>query len=97
MVQKAFDAIRRTRLYQTAELEWIGFDEENKTWSEFKLHFTQAYEAAGSNAPNGYHGSNNTMEDDDSIGSITESLVNMQLVNNTQQQATNNVITQLTA
>ena len=26
MTQKAFDAVRRTRLYQTAELEWQGFD-----------------------------------------------------------------------
>ena len=40
MAQKAFDAIRHTHLYQAAELEWTGFDEENKTWSEFKMHFT---------------------------------------------------------
>ena len=53
MTQKAFDAVRRTRLYQTAELEWQGFDEQNATWGKFKMHFTQAYEAAGGNAPNG--------------------------------------------
>ena len=61
MSQKAFNAVRRTRLYQTAELEWQGFDEQNATWGEFKLHFTQAYDAAGGNAPNGYHGASNTM------------------------------------
>ena len=97
MTQKAFNAVRRTRLYQTVELEWQGFDKENHKWGEFKMHFTQAYEAAGGNAPNGYHGVSNTMEDDDSLGSITQSIVGIQLANNAQQQATNDAIAQLTA
>ena len=96
MTQKAFDAVRRTRLYQTAELEWQGFETMNQNWGEFKLHFTQAYEAAGGNAPNGYHGASNTMEDDDSLGSITQSIAGIQLANNAQQQATNDAIAQLT-
>ena len=97
MTQKAFDAVRRTRLYQTAKLEWQGFDKENHTWGELKMHFTQAYEAAGGNAPNGYHGASNTMEDDDRLGSITQSIAGIQLANNAQQQATNEAIAQLTA
>ena len=61
------------------------------------MHFTQAHEAAGGNAPNGYHGASNTMEDDDSLGSITQSIAGIQLANNAQQQATNDAIAQLTA
>ena len=97
MVQKAFGTIRRTRLYQTTELEWTQFNEENKTLSEFKMNSIQAYKAVGGNPFNGYHGASNTLEDDDSLGSITESLANIQMVNNTQQQATNDDIAQLTA
>ena len=61
------------------------------------MHFTQAYEAAGGNVPNGYHGASNTMEDDDSLGSITQSIAGIQLANNAQQQATNEAIAQLRA
>ena len=97
MTQNAFDAVRRTRLYQTAELEWQGFAEESSIWAEFKLHFTQVYEAAGGNTLNGYHGASNAMGDDVSLGSITQSIAGIQLANNAQQQATNDAIAQLTA
>ena len=71
-------------LYQTGELEWQGFDEQNAIWGEFKMHFTQAYATAGSNAPNGYHQVSNNMEEDDSLDSITQSIAGIQLANNAQ-------------
>ena len=37
------------------------------------------------------------MDGDNSLGTITESIANIQMVNNTQQQATNDAITQLEA
>jgi hypothetical protein len=37
--------IQKTKLYETAMMEWESFKEANKTWNELKLHFTEAYEA----------------------------------------------------
>ena len=44
LIDKAIMAIQRTGLYETALLEWQGFDEVNKTWQQLKLHFEEAYE-----------------------------------------------------
>ena len=43
LIDKAILAIQHTGLYKTALLEWAGFDEENKTWQQLKLHFEEAY------------------------------------------------------
>jgi hypothetical protein len=64
---------------------------------EFNLHFTQAYEASEGNAPNGYHKASKTIEDFDSLRSVTQNIAGNQMTNNVQQQATKDAITQLTA
>ena len=63
-------------------LEWEGFDPANKTWEQFKLHFTEAYEilqqTTQSAGQMGYHGAHNaTDEDACSLGTLEESMSNM--------------------
>jgi len=40
MVDKAKTAVQLTGLYQTAILEWNALDDVDKTWANFKNHFT---------------------------------------------------------
>ena len=65
MVDKALIAIQLTSLYSTAILEWNEIDEVNNTWTEFKAHFTEAYDirnrlGEGTAGTMGYHGAKNT-------------------------------------
>ena len=89
LIDKAIMAIQRTGLYETALLEWQGFDEVNKTWQQLKLHFEEAYEIrlASGRGTAGSHGYVNLMTDaetdDDSIASIKESINNIHIANNT--------------
>lgn len=92
LIDKAIIAIQRTGLYETALLEWTGFEEENKTWQQLKLHFEEAYEIrlASGQGTSGFHGYVNNTEavtDDDSISSIQESLNTIHLSNNAQYAA----------
>ena len=72
MVDKALIAVQRTGHYATAILEWNAVDVMNQTWTEFKMHFTEAYDlhihsGAGTAGTMWYHGVNNaTGADDDS-------------------------------
>lgn len=91
MIDKGVMAIQSTGLYQTAMLEWNGFDPANKTWPELKSHFSEAYEihlatALDTAGGAGYHGMNNAEGDDDSLGSIQQSLAGIQLANNANAQ-----------
>ena len=101
MVGKALDAIKKTGLYETAVVEWQGFDDANKTWPELKAHFGEAYEirlasGAGTSRTGGYV-NNATDNDDDSLGSIIQSFHSMQMANNANNQVTNDNISQITA
>ena len=98
MVDKALTAIQSTGLYETAVLEWQGFDAANKTWPELKSHFGEAYEiriasGAGTARSHGYVNMA-TDDDDDSLTSIVESI---QLANNANNQVINDNISQITA
>ena len=101
MVDKAITAIQSTGLYETAILEWQGFDDANKTWPELKSHFGEAYEiriASGAGTARGHGYANNTMDDDDdSIASITQSIHTIQLANNASNQVMNDNISQITS
>jgi hypothetical protein len=86
LIDKALIAIQRTGLYNTALLEWAGFEEVNKTWSQLKLHFQEAYEillasGQGTAAAHGYVNNTETVDDDDSITTIQESLNSIHLAN----------------
>jgi hypothetical protein len=91
VIDKAIIAIQRTGLYETALLEWQGFDEDNKTWWQLKSHFEEAYEirlasGQGTAATHGYV-NNTEVQDDDSISTIHESLQSIHLANNANYQS----------
>ena len=91
LIDKAIIAIQRTALYETALLEWQGFDDANKTWEQLKLHFEEAYEirlasGQGTAATHGYV-NNAEVADDDSLSSIHESLQSIHLANNANYQS----------
>ena len=89
LLDKGLDNVKKTGLFITAVVEWNGFNDLNKSWNEFKAHFTEAYEARLDSGPTaataGYHGAANALandDDDDSLGSIAGSLAQMQMANN---------------
>ena len=90
VIDKAIIAIQRTGLYETALLEWQGFEDANKTWWQLKLHFEEAYEirlASGQGTAASYGYVNNAdATDDDSISTIHESLQSIHLANNANYQ-----------
>ena len=100
MIDKALIAIQSTGLFEIAVLEWNGFDAMNQTWPEFKEHFAEAYDSrlasgAGTASQNGYHNAYNAV-DDDSIGSIKESLAGLQMANNANCQQLNDNLSAIT-
>ena len=101
MIDKAVIAIQKTHLYNQAILEWNGFAENQKTWAQLKEHFAEAYELQLGNNNNPYgHAANNLgeeCEEDNLLGSITQSIQQIQLANNASQQASRDAISQLTA
>jgi hypothetical protein len=104
LIDKAVTSVQLTGLYPTALLEWNGFAEENKTWPELKLHFTEAYDLllitrGGTAGAAGYHSANTTTteEDDDSMTSITVSIANMHIANNANAQVINDNRSSITA
>ena len=87
LLDKGLGNLKKTGLFITAVVEWNGFDPLNKTWNNFKAHFTEAYEARLDSGPTaataGYHGAAIAPVDyDDSLGSIVGSLAQMQMANN---------------
>ena len=102
MLDKGLTGVKKTGLYQTALLEWNGFDDDVKTWDGFKAHFAEAYgihlQTTQTSGQFGYHNANAVMDDDDSsITTITESLANLQTVSIENTRTMNDNISQLTA
>eukprot|EP00804_Cyclotella_cryptica_P024020 CCRYP_020051-RA/>CCRYP_020051-RA protein AED:0.50 eAED:0.38 QI:0/-1/0/1/-1/1/1/0/399 len=96
IIDKAIVAIQLTGLYETVLLEWSGFAEANKTWQQLKLHFEEAYKlrlasGQGTASTHGYVNSA-TANDDDSIASIQESIVNFHMANNANYQSMQEVL-----
>eukprot|EP00804_Cyclotella_cryptica_P001457 CCRYP_003690-RA/>CCRYP_003690-RA protein AED:0.47 eAED:0.47 QI:0/-1/0/1/-1/1/1/0/109 len=91
VIDKAIIAIQRTGLYETALLEWQGFEEANKTWEQLKHHFEEAYEIrlASGQGTAGTHGYvyNAEAQDDDSISTIHDSLQSIHIANNANFQS----------
>eukprot|EP00804_Cyclotella_cryptica_P010472 CCRYP_012303-RA/>CCRYP_012303-RA protein AED:0.45 eAED:0.14 QI:0/0/0/0.6/1/1/5/0/1176 len=91
VIDKAIIAIQRTGLYETALLEWQGFDEANITWEQLKHHFEEAYEirlasGQGTAATHGYVYKAEA-QDDNSISTIHESLQSIHIANNANFQS----------
>ena len=90
-MDKALTVITGTGYCAPAILEWTGFDEVNKTWSQFKAHFEEAYvfklaadpKFAGTGM---YHSADKMLDIDDyTIGDTTNLITNMHLANNTNE------------
>ena len=101
MIDKALIAIQLTGAYEIATQEWAGFAANAKTWHQLKAHSTEAYNirlssGLGTAGMAGYHGTANAM-DDNSLGSITQSISNTQIVNNANVQVLNENISTITA
>ena len=103
MIDKVLIVVQQTDLYELAILEWNGFDDGHTTWTDFKVHFGEAYDTclrsgAGTANANEYHGAANTIiaTDDNSISSIHESFGAIPVANNANFQVTNNNMSAMT-
>jgi hypothetical protein len=96
IIDKAIVAIQLMGLYETALLKWSGFAEANKTWQQLKLHFEEAYELrlASGQGTAGTHGYVNsaTSNNNESIASIQESIINFHMANNANYQSMQDVL-----
>ena len=86
LIDMAYTAILQTGLYKTPYVEFKGMEPANQIYATLKEHMLQTFKlrlqmgtAQGKNtAFNDMY----NIPDDDSIGTITESIQNMQMVNN---------------
>ena len=64
---------------------WAACDPNNKNWQNLKAHFIAAYVANLESGPtantSGYHEAAAALSDDDSLGSIKNSIVQMNMAN----------------
>ena len=98
MLDKAYTAILQTGLYETLYTEFYGMDDEHQTYAMLKEYMIQAFELR---LQMGTAGRQNTAyntygTDDDSIGTITKSLQNLQLANNAAASTINDNMSQIT-
>ena len=101
MIDKALIAIQLTGPCEIATREWAGFGANQKTWHQLNANFTEAYDrrlssGAGTAIMADYHRAANVV-DDDSLGSITQIIANMQMANNVNVQVLNKNISTIIA
>ena len=95
MIDQAKTSVQQMGLYTLALLEWNDFEEASQTWSQFKQHFTQAYDVrlvtCGTEGAQ-YHGAAQaTVEEDLSV--VTQSFAAMQHANNANTSTINDNMT----
>ena len=100
-MDKALISIQLTGVFELATQEWIGLTKQTKTWHQLKAHFTKVYDirlttGPGTTGMTCYHGAANVI-DDDSLGSITQSIAQMQMTNNVNVYVLNENISTITA
>ena len=65
---------------------WAARDPDDKKWQNLKAHFIAAYGTHLESGPTanaaGYHGTAAALSDDNSLGSITNSIAQMNMANN---------------
>ena len=75
---------------------WNALPPNEKKWANFKTHFAQAYDAdleSGATAgATGYHEAVAALSNDDSIGSISNSIAQMNMANNANIRAINKIM-----
>ena len=107
MTAKAITLIETSGLCPTALLEWNEFNPANKNWQELKAHFGEAYQLLittgpgqkllqqASNATTQLTLPGATVDDDDSITTITDVLGSVAMANNTNTQLVRDKISTL--
>ena len=86
LLNQALDKIKKTGLFIQNIVTWNVLPPSEKKWVNFKTHFTQAYDTHLESGPTAgdaeYHGTAAALSDDDSIGSIFNSIAQMNMTNN---------------
>ena len=86
LVNQALDKIKKTGIFTNSVTAWAARNPNIKIWQNLKAHFIAAYDAHLKSWPTantaGYHGAAATLSDDNSLGSITNSIAQMNRANN---------------
>ena len=86
LLDQALDKIKKTGLFTKSVTTRNARDPNDKHWQNIKAHFIAAYDAHLESGPTanmmGYHGAATALRDDDSLGSITNSIAQMNMANN---------------
>ena len=93
MLEQALDKIKKMGLFTNSVKEWNTRNPNDKNWRNMKTHFIRACDAHLESGPTtntaGYHGAAATLSDDNSLGSITNSITQMNMANNANIRAMN--------
>ena len=93
LLDQALDKIEKTGIFTNSVTAWAARDPNDKNWQNLKAHFIAAYDAHLETGPTantaGYHGAAAALSDDDSLGSITNSIAQMIMANNANIRAMN--------
>ena len=86
LLDQALDKIKKTGLFTNSVTEWNARDPNDKIWRNMNAHFITACDTHLESGPTantaGYHGAAAALSDDDSLGSITNSITQMNMANN---------------
>ena len=78
LIDQALDEIKKTGIFTNSVTAWAARNPNNKNWQNLNAHFIAAYDAHLKSGPTantaGCHGAVATLSDDDSLGSITNSI-----------------------
>ena len=93
LLDQGLDKIKKTGLYSNEVVTWNARNADEKTWRNMKAHFIAAYDAHLESGPTsgtaGHHAAAAALSDDDSLGSISNSIAQMQMANNAGIRAIN--------
>ena len=77
-MDQALDKVKKTGISTNNVTAWAARDLNDKNWQNLKAHFIAAYDDHLESGPTantaGYHGAAAALSDDDSLGSITNSI-----------------------
>ena len=86
ILDQALDKIKKTRIFTNSVTTWNSHDPNDKNWQNVKAHFITAYDDRLESGPTAnttvYHGAAAALSTGDSLGSITNSIAQMNMANN---------------
>ena len=93
LLDQALDKIKKTGLFTRSVTTWNARDPNDKHWQNMKAHFIATYDAHLESGPTatraGYHGAAAALSVDNSLGSIPNSIPQMNTANNANIRAMN--------